>query len=116
MIQDKQFICTIETFDVKWQVYIIDRDDPILNNSMRYSGLTVSNEHKIYIENGLDNIGLKEVVYHEVTHAFNNSLNNRKQEFTHEEVCDFVGRYGRNIYGQAEWVLRSVAAAMGDRP
>lgn len=109
MIEKQRLICSILTYNVKWNVYLIDRDNPILNTAnARYDGVTVYHDHTIYISDGLDETATKETVYHEVTHAFNHSLYGHKTNLTDEDLCNFIGCYGRNIYNVAETICEKI--------
>ncbi len=108
MKYEKIYLCSIATYDEDWEVYMSSRQDMAEVNGSTYDGITANATHEITIANDLDIFREKETVYHEVCHAFNNSLYNRKEEFTHEEMCDFVGRYGKNIHEQAQKILKAI--------
>ena len=111
-MKGKRFVCSIFTFDVKWDVFLKSEFEFATPEGNGYLGMTYNLIHEIHIRDDLDVQMMKEVVYHEVTHAFNFSMYNNKQEFTHEEMCDFIGRYGNNIHDQSQNILQSIGSVV----
>lgn len=105
---EEKYICEIETFDVKWEVIMKVDSNMRSPSGESYAGICFSQTHEIHLSSSLDNYTLKEVVYHEVAHAFNMSLYGNKKEFTDEEMCDFIGRYGYQIHIQSQKILEEI--------
>ena len=108
MKKERKYLCVIATFDELWGVYLVDPFEMQSIDSSMYDGLTINTNHEILISSVLDEFRQRETVYHEVTHAFNNSLYGRKENFTHEEMCDFIGRYGIHIHTQSQKILDAI--------
>lgn len=105
---EQRYICDIKTFDEYWEVIMKSQPDMSDVDGATFRGLTVYENHEIHICNNLDEWNLKSTVYHEVAHAFIHSLANHQSEFTNEEVCDLIGRYGSHIHEQAQKVLNEI--------
>lgn len=103
-----RYICTINTYDEDWETWLVTKDSMQETDGSTFYGLCINSSHELKIANDLDPFNEIKTVYHEVTHAFNNSLNNGKQTFTIEEVCEFIGRYGKNIHEQSQKILQGL--------
>jgi hypothetical protein len=108
---EEKYICDIETFDEKWEVFMKPNNNMVTSDGKYYNGLTILETHEIHLSSDMDTYRLREVVYHEVTHAFNISMYGNKRDFTDEEMCDFIGRYGYHINKQSQKIIKKLEEA-----
>lgn len=75
-----------------------------------FAGRTFYFDRKIYINKDLDRALLEETIRHELTHAFiyQTQILNQEEDFKYsqEMLCEFVGKYGKEIERIAERYLK----------
>jgi len=112
---EEKYICDIATFDELWDVFMKPSANMTTPDGKSYNGLTYVETHEIHLASDIDNYRLKEVIYHEVSHAFNMSMYGNKSEFTDEEMCGFIGRYGYHIHIQAQKILLALEKEVNEK-
>lgn len=99
----------------KWRVCVVDVHDPslLLDGELR-RGCTWLNLQKIYLSNELDERTAPRVIAHELTHAtlyatqIKDLGNSTVENFTEEDVCEFVALYGAQIADIAQDLMKKL--------
>lgn len=95
----------------KWRVCVVDAHDPSL---FPRRGCTWRNLQKIYLSNELDERTAPRVIARELTHATLNTTqikdlgNSTLENFTEEDVCEFVALYGAQISDIAKELMEKL--------
>lgn len=92
-----------------WQIIFVEKYD---KNLMRSDGsftlgMTDGNTRKIYIFCDLKGDKLEKVLAHEICHAFCFSYNVFLPIEQEEFLCEFVSKYGREIFGVLDIFLQN---------
>ena len=98
--------------NTEWTIKILPQLDCSLfeTNGDTYSGKTNYSTKEIIIAEGLSSTRFYEVLIHELTHAVILQLMLGKENFTQEEVCEFMERYCGYIYDLANEICKEVEA------
>ena len=90
-----------------WGIEIVPPNSPgLLVGEENLNGATWFTLQKIYISSDVPKCSVKQVIIHELTHAFLYSTQMRiPDKMTEEEVCDFFGRWGCAITEQADYIF-----------
>lgn len=99
----------------KWGVHVVDPHDPSLffYGSPR-RGCTWCYAQKIYLSDELDERTATRVIAHELTHAMiyatqiKDSGNTEKENYTEEDVCEFMAMYGAQITDIAKDLMKKL--------
>lgn len=99
----------------KWRVCVVDAHDPslLLYGELR-RGCTWWNLQKIYLSNELDERTAPRVIAHELTHAtlyatqIKDLGNSTVENFTEEDVCEFMALYGAQIADIAQDLMEKL--------
>ena len=87
-----------------WEIKLVPNSDPglVVDNKI-CNGTTWPDLLTIYISEELNYAAAKRVITHELTHAFLFSTQIRPpEEFTEEDVCELMARWGSQITRMAE--------------
>ena len=71
-------------------------------------GLTNYKKGTIEILKGIDKELTKSTIIHELTHAYLFEYGMPKEEYTLEDVCNFIGAYGEEIINKSKQVLDKI--------
>lgn len=89
---------TIHINNLKWKVYFVGKDNnEIILDGDLCMGITKFMELKIFIQKGMLKSLIERTIRHELTHAYLYSYGINKDEYSLEEVCNFVETYGKDI-------------------
>jgi uncharacterized protein YjaZ len=88
--------------DIDWSLEFVDSDDVKLDKSL---GLTLNVKRLILVDMNLNKTDLINTVTHELTHAFMWEYGFAQVDFSHENICDFISVYGRNIIGLSDTIV-----------
>ena len=93
-----------------WGIHFLPQDDPILlciatGDSSR--GICEGDTYQIYVSNSVPIDNVREVLVHEITHAFLlMMIHERKGEsYDNEFICDFVAQFGKVITNSADDIM-----------
>ena len=83
-----------------WTIEEVDgADSRLVVNDTCCLGVTYYKEQKIYLCHGMEEDGKRQTLGHELAHAFIYATQvGNKENYTHEELCDFVGIYQDDIH------------------
>lgn len=88
--------CTINGFE--WEILEVSATDCNLNVGGASFGTTLIHYQKIYLDKDLAPLLKRKVLRHELSHAFLYCyLLDRKEEYSEEEVAEFVALYSPQI-------------------
>ena len=96
----------IKLHDYTWNVELVDPSDPDLENG-KFDGRTSYKKLRIVVANDQASDLIKEVLIHELTHAYlgmQGRYNQRK--LTTEDVCEFIGWNAESIVNNANKILK----------
>ena len=91
-----------------WEVYIAcPHDANLIVDGKDCMGTTWQSTHRIYISTSINEMMAEHVVRHEVAHAvlFSSQISVPEQ-FSEENVCDFVGDWGPEIERVSRIILK----------
>lgn len=99
----------------KWNLEFVNSDDPILTRSdgSQTVGVTVKNNHTIYISDDIRGDFLKTVLTHELCHAYCISYNIYLPIEYEEVFCNLIADYGDNILQMSECILDNLCKYYG---
>jgi len=88
----------IKIYNEKWIIKsvsedIMEKETGVLKGNKIAWGLCQYNNNKILLLNGIKGVRLKAVLIHEVTHAIHFITMKYHNDFTHEEVCDYIATH-----------------------
>lgn len=95
----------------KWRVCVVDAHD---QSVFPRRGFTWKNLQKIYLSNELDERTAPRVIAHELTHAtlyatqIKDLVNSTVENFTEEDVCEFMALYGAQIADIAQDLMEKL--------
>ena len=79
----------------------------ITENEENVCGITHFSEGEIYINKDISDYLIKRTIRHELTHAFLFSYGmGQYEEFSEENVCDFVETYGEDIVEMTNYIYK----------
>lgn len=94
---------------VDWSVEKCSNSENPLADGL-FCGKTFFFDRKIYLNKDLNQSGLEETIRHELVHAFlyQTQILNQEKDFSYSEemLCEFVGKYGKDIEKIAERYLK----------
>lgn len=91
-----------------WDVKQVEPNDSLLLvGEQRCRGVTHYYHHLIVLDKTMRDDEKEATLRHELTHAYikETQINVTKQEYSEEELCEFMGIYGELIYTQAKSVM-----------
>lgn len=89
---------------IDWNIEFEDESDPDLGTE--YIGRTVQWKQRIVVNKTVTPQIMREVLIHELTHATLASQGRYfQQQFTTEDVCEFVGFNADNIIEKADYIM-----------
>ena len=105
-----KFEMNIDIYGTVWQLKIINHLDCGLfkSDGGTLCGKCNFNSKEIIIADGNNHERLYEIITHEITHAVIMQMLLCKQDFTHEEVCEFMERYCEFICKLSQDVLERI--------
>ena len=74
----------------------------------KYLGREDYDRHKIYIADTLQGTHLKEVLIHEVTHAYLDRFRHTKENYTLEELCEMSAIFAERIVNTTTIILKEL--------
>lgn len=89
-----------EINELLWQILEVDPDDKLLLDEKGRScyGICQNGSLKIYVDNSLPLDFKRQVIIHELGHAFIDSyMLSKKEKYSEEEVVEFVAIYAKRI-------------------
>lgn len=90
---------------IDWTVEFVDETDPDLGNHT-YIGRTTEWKQRIVVDKSISHQVKREVLIHELTHATLVSQGRYfQQNFTLEDMCEFVGFNADKIIEMADYVM-----------
>lgn len=91
-----------------WEVYMASSHDAVLIvDGKDCMGTTWVVDHRIYINTSVNAMMAEHVVRHEVTHAvLYSSQITTPEQFSEENVCDFIGDWGPEIERVSKIILK----------
>lgn len=91
--------------NLEWNIIEVEKDNEKLkddDNKLSY-GTCRYYENAIYLDKNLCEAHKKKVLAHELTHAYIFShLLKYSDNYTEEEVCEFLACYGKQIWNEVE--------------
>jgi uncharacterized protein YjaZ len=93
---------TFKIKDIDWSLDFVDADDVKLDKSL---GLTFTIKRLILVDKNLNKTDLITTITHELTHAFMWEYGFSQVDFSHENICDFISVYARNIIELSDTIV-----------
>jgi 6-pyruvoyl-tetrahydropterin synthase len=79
-----------------------EEDKRLFYNDIYNAGITWFRDLKIYILNTMPLKKKKEVLTHEITHAYLENYALNQDNYTDENICEFVSKFGKEIVKKSE--------------
>lgn len=94
----------IRIVDSLWRVVLVDPENPVLMrpNGTYTLGCCYNHDKTIYISNSLSQAKQRQVLAHELTHAFIFELDIKIPVREEEKICNMVADYGENIFDMVD--------------
>lgn len=105
-----KFMGTLTLLGQKWEVFTADAHDPeLIADGCSCTGTTWCGHFKIFLSNELKGSRLLRTIRHELTHAvIYSSQCEVPENFSEEQICEFVAIYGSHIIKGADKIFATV--------